>query len=252
MRKIFPILILLIAMLLFGVKMESETSKHITQKPTISLIQEESKIKNEENVMGEAYYKQSDFCYEVLSETVKARIIGKSYGEDCDVSFEQLRYVSVLYWGFDEQSHKGELIVNQAIAADIVDIFKELYENKYPIEQIKLVDEYDASDEASMAANNTSSFNYRNIDGTKKLSLHSYGLAIDINPLYNPYVRERENQLLITPVNGIEYANRTLHCPYYIKKDDICYQAFIKRGFTWGGEWKTQKDYQHFQKDLVQ
>jgi hypothetical protein len=111
-----------------------------------------------------------------------------------------------------------------------------------------LVDEYDADDNTSMAANNTSSFNYRNVDGTDHLSLHSYGLAIDINPLYNPYVREMDGKTVITPENGAEYADRELDCPYYIKKGDPIYEIFIEHGFTWGGEWKNQKDYQHFQK----
>ena len=189
-----------------------------------------------------------DFYYEELSKEIKARITGKSYVEDCEVPFEELRYVKVLYWGFDEEPHVGELIVNKAIAEDITEIFKDLYEIKYPIEQMVLVDEYDADDEASMAANNTSAFNYRMIAGTNRLSKHSYGYAIDINPLYNPYVRVIEGKTVITPEKGEQYADRSLNCEYYIKEDDPCYQAFITRGFTWGGEWKNQKDYQHFQK----
>lgn len=188
------------------------------------------------------------FYYEEIPEDVKKRITGKSYGKNCDVPYEELRYVRVLYWGFDEETHDGELIVNKAIAEDITDIFKELYEKKYPIERMVLVDEYDADDNTSMAADNTSAFNYRRVDGTDHLSLHSYGQAIDINPLYNPYVRGTQDKKIITPVNGAKYADRSLDCPYYIKKGDICYETFIKHGFTWGGEWKSQKDYQHFQK----
>ena len=134
------------------------------------------------------------------------------------------------------------------MAEDVLDIFKELYDADYPIERMVLIDEYDAEDNASMAANNSSAFNFRFIDGTAKRSSHSDGLAIDINPLYNPYVRMRDGKEVVLPENGTEYANRTKENPYYIKKDDICYQAFSKRGFTWGGEWKSSKDYQHFQK----
>ena len=190
------------------------------------------------------------FYYETLSKEIKERIDGKSYGENCDVPYEELRYVRVLYWGFDQQTHNGELIVNKAISEDIVAIFKELYESKYPIERMVLVDEYNADDNTSMEADNTSAFNYRKIDGTDRLSLHSYGLAIDINPLYNPYVRGAKDELIITPENGSAYADRSADCDYYIKEGDVCYNAFVKRGFTWGGEWKTQKDYQHFQKKL--
>jgi len=190
------------------------------------------------------------FYYEEITDAIKARIDGKSYGENCTIPYEELRYVKVLHWGFDGLTHEGELIVNKSIAEDIVEIFKELYELEYPIERMVLVDEYDADDNTSMAANNSSAFNYRVIDGTDRISLHSYGVAIDINPKYNPYVRTVDGKTVVTPLNGLEYADRTLDCQYYIVKDDPCYKAFTDRGFTWGGEWKNQKDYQHFQKVL--
>ncbi len=216
-----------------------------TRKPS-----SDNQIKTDkgEEVVETSNQNKTDFYAEGITDSIKKRIIGKSYGKNCDVPFEDLRYVGVLYWGFDNTTHRGELIVNQAIAEDTVDIFKELYDQHYPIERMVLVDEYNADDNTSMAANNSSSFNYRNIDGTKKISLHSCGLAIDVNPLYNPYVRGEGEDQIITPLNGIKYADRSVDCPYFIKKDDVCYQAFIKRGFTWGGEWKSQKDYQHFQK----
>lgn len=191
------------------------------------------------------------FLIEHITEDIKNRINGKSYGKDCTVPYEELRYVRVLHWGFDGKVHEGELIVNKAIAEDIIEIFKELYEHKYPIEKMLLVDEYDADDNASMADNNTSAFNFRLIDnGSGRLSKHSYGLAIDINPLYNPYVRTINGETVVSPENGAEYADRTASCPYYINKDDICYKAFTSRSFSWGGDWKNSKDYQHFEKDI--
>ncbi len=188
------------------------------------------------------------FSYEKISDVIKERINGKSYAKDCKVPYSDLRYVKVLHYGFDGKVHEGELIVNKDIAEDIVEIFKELYEIKYPIEKMVLIDEYNADDNASMADNNTSAFNYRVVEGTDRISKHGYGLAIDINPLYNPYIHTIDGETVITPVNGIQYADRSLDCEYYIKKDDALYNAFIKRGFTWGGEWKNSKDYQHFQK----
>jgi hypothetical protein len=190
------------------------------------------------------------FYYEKIKADIKKRIVGKSYKKDCTVPFDELRYVRVLYYGFDEKTHIGELIVNKGIASDIVDIFRELYEKKYPIEQMVLVDEYDADDNTSMAANNTSSFNYRPVPGSTHLSKHALGLAIDINPLYNPYIQYTKKDTVILPLEGSKYADRTLDCPYYINKNDLCYKAFTKRGFTWGGFWKTEPDYQHFQKTL--
>ena len=192
----------------------------------------------------------NSFYYEQLTQEIKDRIDGKSYGKNCDIPYEELRYVKVLHWGFDGQTHSGEMIVNKAIAEDVIEIFSELYEEKYPIERMVLVDEYDADDNTSMAANNSSAFNYRVIEGTKRISLHSYGMAIDINPLYNPYVHVVDGERVVTPVEGAKYEDRSLDCPYYIHAEDVCYQAFIKRGFTWGGEWKNNKDYQHFQKIL--
>lgn len=190
------------------------------------------------------------FYFEEIKDDIKARIQGKSYKEDCKVPYEDLRYVRVLYYGFDEKTHIGELIVNKAIAPDIVDIFTELYEKQYPIEQMVLVDEYDADDNTSMAADNTSSFNYRCVPGSTHLSKHALGLAIDINPLYNPYIQYTKNGTTVLPVEGTEYADRTLDCPYYIDENDLCYQAFTKRGFTWGGFWEDEPDYQHFQKTI--
>lgn len=190
------------------------------------------------------------FYYEEIAEEVLNRIKGKSYGEDCTIPLEDLRYVRVLYYGFDKKTHIGELIVNAAIADDIVEIFLELYEIKYPIEQMALVDDYNADDNASMAANNTSSFNYRTTPGSTHLSKHALGLAIDINPLYNPYVKYSDLGTIVLPIEGMEYADRSLECSYYIKEHDPCYDAFIKRGFTWGGFWKNSPDYQHFQKLL--
>ncbi len=224
--------------------------------PTISPIVISDNLEGNEieasNNAAEAIQQESlsMFYHEEITQEIKDRIMGKSYGEDCDIPFEDLRYVRVLYYGFDDKTHEGELIVNKAIAEDIVEIFEELYEIKYPIEQMVLVDEYDADDNASMEANNTSAFNFRKVDGTSRLSQHSYGLAIDINPFYNPYVREIDGKTVILPIGAEEYADRSLDCKYYIRKDDAVYQAFASRGFTWGGDWSTLKDYQHFQKKL--
>ena len=137
---------------------------------------------------------ESGFYCTALTEDTKARITGSSYPdtqEPLQISYEELSYVHVLHYDFEGQIQEGELICNQAVAQDLVEIFYELYESQYPIEKIRLIDEYSADDEASMADNNTSCFNYRTVPGSTKLSNHSYGFAIDINPLYNPYVRTR-------------------------------------------------------------
>ena len=99
-----------------------------------------------------------------------------------------------------------------------------------------------------MRDNNTSCFCYRNVSGSKNLSKHARGLAIDINPLYNPYIRYRKDgSQIIEPANAKPYADRSKPYRYKIEKGDLCYRLFIKYGFTWGGSWRTMKDYQHFE-----
>ena len=154
----------------------------------------------------------------------------------------------MLYYGPDGNTYLGEMIVNQAIEADILDIFQKLYENRYPIERMVLVDEYDADDEASMQANNTSAFNYRTIAGSSRLSNHSYGLAVDLNPKYNPYVKEASDGSLICQPQGSEaYADRAAEFAYKIDEQDLAYRLFTEAGFTWGGDFNSVKDYQHFE-----
>jgi hypothetical protein len=153
-----------------------------------------------------------------------------------------------LHVGFDGQTHDGEIICNKAIAEDLLEIFEQLYEAGYQIEKIKLVDEYNAEDEASMADNNSSSFNFRFISHTTKISKHGSGMAIDINPLYNPYIKTVNGNLNIEPANSTQYVDRTADFPHKIDESDLAYQLFIAHGFSWGGAWNSSKDYQHFEK----
>ena len=131
---------------------------------------------------------------------------------------------------------------------DKLQLNQELYKAAYPIERMVLIDEYDADDEASMRANITSAFNFRYASGMKRLSSHSTGMAIDINPLYNPLVKERGGRTLFYPSNAGAYIDRTKCFPYKIEKGDLCVRLFKKYGFSWGGDWKNSKDYQHFEK----
>lgn len=206
-----------------------------------------------ETVLDDAMLNQElvdNLFYSVeISEEIKARIWNISYKENDHISLQELRYLRVLYRGFDGNTHIGELIVNQSIAEDILEIMSELYRNDYPIEKMVLVDEYNGDDEASMQDNNTSAFNYRLISGTNKLSKHGSGLAIDINPKYNPYVVERANgEIVISPENGVNYVDRSKDFSYKLSKDDLCVKLFLEHGFTWGGNWNSVKDYQHFEK----
>lgn len=186
------------------------------------------------------------FYFEPISIALQQRITGISYPQNCPVALSDLKHVRVQYYNFQNEVQSGELIVNGKIAMKILEIFKELFDAKYPIEKIQLIDVYGGNDEASMSDNNTSAFNYRCIDGTNQLSDHSLGLAVDINPRYNPYVRTGFGARDVLPQNGIDYADRTREFPHKIQKDDLCYRAFVSRGFLWGGEWDEPVDYQHF------
>lgn len=184
------------------------------------------------------------FTSQIVPQEVRARMMGKSYPEDCPVSFDDLRYLRLLHTGFDGETHEGEMVVNVKIADDVLEIFKELYDAKYPIEKIRLIDDYDAVDEAAMTDNNTSGFCYRTISGKKKLSYHARGLAVDVNTLYNPFISAER----IEPMAGEQYArDRNTGNPYFIDEDDLCYQLFTEHGFFWGGHFEGRKDYQHFQ-----
>lgn len=211
------------------------------------------------------------FYYEELTDEVKARITGISYPiteEEADslaipavnmvsdpatlqISYDDLRYLRVLYYDFDGNVQEGELICNVSIAEDLKEIFYELYRNQYPIQSIRLIDVYNGDDTASMEANNTSCFNYRVVDGTASLSKHALGCAIDINPFYNPYVvfdKTGNGQDYISPKGSEIYADRSKDFAYKIDEQDLCYRLFKEHGFTWGGDWNSCKDYQHFQK----
>lgn len=192
------------------------------------------------------------FYHEPLSDALTEYITGVSYPEDLNdpaVITDDLSYVHVLYYNFEGNPAEGELICNQGIAQDLVEIFHELYQAEYQIEKIRLIDEYNGDDDLSMEDNNTSCFNYRVVSGSSNLSRHAYGLAVDINPLYNPYITyNRDHSINVAPAAGEEYADRSKSFPYKIDENDLCCRLFKEHGFTWGGDWNSCKDYQHFQK----
>lgn len=218
------------------------------------------------------HYKDG-FFYQPLTYPVIARITGISYPvsetiaptlaldavnimseeeiSTLAISYDELRYMNVLYYDFNGEIQTGELICNKDIAQDLVEIFYELYLSEYQIEKIRLIDEYGGDDTASMEDNNTSCFNYRTVDGTSSLSKHALGCAIDINPFYNPYIvfdKTGNGNDYISPKGSEIYVDRSLNFPYKIDENDLCCKLFKEHGFTWGGDWNSCKDYQHFQK----
>ena len=205
------------------------------------------------DVVDEQYLKahghQAFFSIHAIPDTIFALMQGRSYKRDCTVARSSLRYILCLHRDDGGRSIVGEMVVNKSIAADVVEIFRRLYEAGYPIERMRLIDYWDADDERAMTANNSSSFNFRFISHTKKVSKHGMGMAIDINPLYNPYTKTlRGGKAIVEPSAGRPYLDRNRKFKYKITRGDLCYRLFRKYGFRWGGDWKTMKDYQHFEK----
>ncbi len=158
-------------------------------------------------------------------------------------AFDELALVRLLHHDFAGQPKWGELIVASQIAQVVIDVFRQVYAAKFPIERMQRIDHYDADDERSMAANNSSAFNCRVIAGTTQPSKHASGLAIDINPVQNPYVVGDA----VHPEAGRAYLDRSQHRPGMLHPDDAVVRAFIDAGFVWGGSWDSPKDYHHFE-----
>jgi hypothetical protein len=173
-----------------------------------------------------------------------AAMTGVSWKPGCPVPLADLRRVKLTFWDFDRHRRHGELIVNQEIAGKVVTAFHTLYKAHFPIRKMRPVDLYGADDNKSMADDNTSAFNCRPITGSATgFSVHSYGKAIDIDTVENPYVKGGTVQ----PPAGTAYLNRADRRPGMIAHGDPVWRAFTGRGFQWGGDWNSLKDYQHFE-----
>lgn len=209
-------------------------------------------------------YAEIIFTAEPIPSHVLATMLGKSLPNDMGwpVHPDNLRYLTMSHWGYDGVVHVGHMVVHEAVAQEVLEIFKELFDNQFPIERMQLIDEYDANDDLSMEANNSSAFCCRYItDKPGTYSNHSYGLAVDVNPDTNPYIRwnPSQNKWVVYPKTGRRFVNlsddgtsfpdRTESYQGIIVKESLCYIAFKKRGWDWGGDWKNYKDYQHFAKD---
>lgn len=196
--------------------------------------------------------KSAEFWYGAVTEPLRQRIVGMSFPvdpSDCPVTMDELRYVHLLHVDFAGETKEGELLVHESVAEEVCDIFYQLYEAQYPLTSVLLVDTFSEpfSDNRSMEADNTSAFCCRRVTGSDRFSLHSYGLAIDINPVENPYIRPDGS---FAPPNSEPYLDRENKRPGMIDEDDLCYRLFTEYGWNWGGHFRGEKDYQHFSKDV--
>ena len=164
-----------------------------------------------------------------------------SWRAGCPVAPAQLRRLDVSFWGFDRKRHAGSIVVRSSEARDVVSVFRKLYAARFPIRRLRLVEAYKGSDDASMAADNTSGFNCRRVSGSGRWSAHAYGLAIDLNPLENPFVHDG----IVEPPAGRRSLDRSNRRRGMVVARDVVIRGFASIGWSWGGRWSTP-DYQHF------
>ncbi len=213
-----------------------------------------SDVLSEEELKEVLQMPDAYFSAQPIDEEVFSRIDGRTYPEDCSVSLDELRYLRVLHYNFDHEVQAGELIVHADLADIFLEIFRALFDEEYEIYSMYLPEEFwagdvQATDTASMEANNTSAFSYRRIASSGNLSNHAEGRAIDINPLQNPYVeKNQDGSLSCEPADAVSYLDRSSGLEHVITCDDFCCQLFLDYGFTWGGSWNSPVDYQHFER----
>jgi hypothetical protein len=164
-----------------------------------------------------------------------------SWHPGCPVALADLRYLTVTYRGFDNADHTGELVVAASVADDVVTIFHSLYDSGFALASLRLVDDFGGDDDASMAADNSSAFNCRQVTGGTGFSEHSYGTAIDLNPVQNPYV----SGSVVLPPTGAGHLSRSPGRGVIVAGDATVH-AFARHGWSWGGAWSNPIDDQHF------
>jgi hypothetical protein len=167
-----------------------------------------------------------------------------SWHAGCPIAPAQLRRLRLTYWGFDRRAHTGALILNADAVNDVVRVFRRLYALRFPIRRMRPIDAYRADDERSLAADNTSAFNCRYVigPGPRRWSVHAYGLAIDVNPVENPYLERGR----VHPRAGRAYLDRSNVRPGMAVSGGLLVRAFSAVGWQWGGRWRSSPDYQHF------
>jgi hypothetical protein len=180
-----------------------------------------------------------------VPEALAQRMRQHSWRQECPTAITDLVYLHLLHYGYDGAVHEGELVVHKALGREVLTIFKALFDRRFPVEKMKVIDDYQGDDDASMADNNTSAFNCRFVAGKPGVfSRHSFGRAIDINPRTNPMVVDGAT----LPPAGSAFVDRKNKAPGILRRGDPTVREFTRRGWTWGGDWASMKDYQHFER----
>ena len=178
-----------------------------------------------------------------LPASLRATMTGLSWHRGCPVALDDLRLVRARHWGFDARVHTGRLVVNRDVARPVLGVLRRLYSARFPIRRMVPVDAYGASDFRSIEADNTSAFNCRHVEGTTRWSEHSYGRAIDLNPIENPYVTAVGTT---SHPASRPYLRRAPYRPGMAVEGGAAVRAFEAVGWGWGGRWSGDRDYQHF------
>jgi hypothetical protein len=178
-----------------------------------------------------------------IPPAMHAQMTGVSWHRGCPVALDDLRLITLTYRGFDGRAHTGRLVANRTAAPALVAVFRRLYAVKFPIRRMEPVDRYGGDDFRSIEADNTSAFNCRAATGSTRWSNHAYGLAIDVNPIENPWVSGgRSSHPASAP-----YLDRSRHRPGMAYEGGVLVDAFRAVGWGWGGTWSGGvRDYQHF------
>lgn len=189
---------------------------------------------------GAAATEEFEGTVSIIRKPLRKKMV--SWRPDCPVHIRDLRLVTVTHRGFDGKTKTGKLVVHEDVAGNMVAVMRRLYQARYPIRRMRLVDAYGASDFRSIEADNTSAFNCRYVDGTTRWSEHAYGMAIDVNPIENPYVSGGTT----SHAASRPYLDRSKRKKGMIHAGDAVVRAFRSIGWGWGGYWSGVKDYQHF------
>ncbi|SFD04929.1 D-alanyl-D-alanine carboxypeptidase [Nocardioides terrae] len=183
------------------------------------------------------------FASRVTSPAPADVIARSTWVAGCPVAADDLAWVRLTFWGFDDARHTGELLVNASVADDIAGVFRDLYRAGFPIEEMRITTRAELDAPPTGDGNDTGSFNCRPKAGqTSGFSEHAYGLAIDVNPFQNPYL----NGDLVLPELSSAYVDRADARPGMILAGGPVVRAFARIGWGWGGDWHALKDLQHF------
>lgn len=185
----------------------------------------------------------ADDQFQASIEPIPREVLDRStWKEECPVTPDDLRYLTMTHYGFDGEFHTGEMIVNVSVAEDVVEVFRQLQEARFPIEQMRVIDEFELDLPPTGDWNDTTSFVCRPAVNSGRWSQHAFGLAIDVNPFHNPYLKDG----LVIPELASTYLDRDDLRPGMIVSGDVPFAAFADIGWTWGGNWNSLKDWMHF------